>query len=206
MSAHEVVYCMLTALFTAAAVHGLRRGVLARGPGRRDRVDRLLHAAMALAMAAMPWSRGPALPVTAQVVFFAAAALWFPLTAVGRGQGSGPAAVARALPSAAGMAAMAWMAWTAHPAGGPAHENLAGAFPAAHHAAHMGHSPGESGTGDVVVPVLALYLLGCAPRSLTRDMPPLRPGAAAAAPRELYGHFWDGSMALGTAIMLVMPH
>ncbi|MER7693287.1 hypothetical protein [Streptomyces sp. NPDC097610] len=63
MSAIDVVSCMLTALFTAAAVRALRAAPVSRSLGRRSRVDHLLHTAMALAMAVMPWNCGPRLPV-----------------------------------------------------------------------------------------------------------------------------------------------
>ncbi|MEU9292009.1 DUF5134 domain-containing protein [Streptomyces sp. NPDC048275] len=61
---------------------------------------------------------------------FAAAALWFPLSALSRRRGERLPAVARSLPSAAGMAAMAWMA---RPMAGSGHEVLA---------VHAGHSMG----------------------------------------------------------------
>ncbi|MET8809811.1 DUF5134 domain-containing protein [Streptomyces sp. NPDC004546] len=44
-----------------------------------------------------------------QAAWFAAAAVWFPLTAVRRGQEPRPVATAPRLPHAAAMAAMAWM-------------------------------------------------------------------------------------------------
>ncbi|RPK72333.1 hypothetical protein EES45_33285 [Streptomyces sp. ADI97-07] len=69
MSAPDVVYCMLTVLFVAASIHGLRQGLLRQESGWRSRVDHLLHAAMALAMAAMPWSWGRALPLMPQTAF-----------------------------------------------------------------------------------------------------------------------------------------
>ncbi|AVH55209.1 MULTISPECIES: DUF5134 domain-containing protein [Streptomyces] len=185
MSASDAVYCMLTALFTATAVHGLRRGVMSRNTGWRGRGDHLLHTAMALVMAVMPWSWGRSLHHTAQAVFFAAAALWFPLTAVCRHQESRLAATVRRLPYTVGMAAMAWMAWTAHTAGPPA-------------------------AAEATTAALALYLLTYALWSLIRVMPALRtapyPAAGPHAGQEPYGHFWDGSMALGTVIMLLMPH
>ncbi|MET7860342.1 DUF5134 domain-containing protein [Streptomyces sp. NPDC005318] len=210
MSARDVVYCLLTALFAAAAVHGLRQGVLSRSPGRRRRVDQLLHAAMALAMAAMPWSWGGVLPDAAQTVLFATAALWFPLTAVRRRHESGLLATARRMPHAAGMAAMAWMGWMGHATVGRSHENLAGVLPAAPHAGHLAHAAGEPAAGEAVTAVLALYLLACGLRSLTRQM--LRSAAGPADPvdgpalRESYGLFWDGLMFLGTAVTLLMPH
>jgi hypothetical protein len=55
--------------------------------------------------------------------------------------------------------------------------------------------------------MLALYLLVCALRSLTRDMPGLRRNTGnphTPAIRELYGHFWEGVTHLGTVVMLLM--
>ncbi|MDT0469137.1 DUF5134 domain-containing protein [Streptomyces gibsoniae] len=204
MSAADVVHWMLTALFAAGAVHALRDGVLARSSGWRSRVDHVLDIAMALAMAMMPWTSGYMLPRLPQTVFFAAAALWFPLTAVRRAQKSGLVDIARRLPHAAGMAAMAWMTYLT---AGSSHETLAEGISSAHHTAHVGHSTGVKG-GDLVTGVLALYLLVCALRSLTRDMPPLCGASGtvdvATSMCGPYNHFWHGSMALGTAIMLLM--
>jgi hypothetical protein len=61
----------------------------------------------------------------------------------------------------------------------------------------------------MAVTMLVLYLLGCALRSLTREMPAPRCTADrrdSGTQRDPYGHFWDGSMALGTVIMLLMYH
>ncbi|MFD7599489.1 DUF5134 domain-containing protein [Streptomyces mirabilis] len=183
MSASDVVRCMLTALFAAGAVHALWCGLLSRSSGWRSRGDHLLHTVMALAMAVMLWNVGGMLP-EARTIFFAAAALWFPLTAVSRQRQFELTDVARRLPYTAGMAAMAWMTY-------------------------LGHSTGSK-AGGVVTGVLALYLLACALRSLTRDMPVLRraPGTADSSTgiRAPYTHFWHGSMALGTVIMLLMHH
>ncbi|GGJ61300.1 DUF5134 domain-containing protein [Streptomyces brasiliensis] len=150
MSATDAVHALLTALFVGAAAYAVRHALETPGAAWRGRVDHLLHAAMAVAMAAMPW--GPTLPRTGQTVFFTAAALWFPLTPVRRPRESLPAATARRLPYALGMAAMVWMLRTPH---------------ATHHAP----AEGESTTGSLVTAALALCLLTCALRSLTRDMP-----------------------------------
>ncbi|MFF7160754.1 DUF5134 domain-containing protein [Streptomyces sp. NPDC008086] len=206
MLAADVVNCTLTALFTAAAVQALRHGVLSRGSGRRDRVDQLLHTAMALAMAVMPWSWGRLLPQAPTTVFFAAAALWFPLTAVGRRPEPWPTAIRRSLPYAAGMAAMAWMTYST---ADPSHEPPTEGLPAMHQAVHVGHVAEHSQIADAVTGVLALCLLGCALRSLTREMPALgrarrmQDGSSTGKP---YRHFWDGSMSLGTVVMLLMRH
>ncbi|MEV7387419.1 DUF5134 domain-containing protein [Streptomyces sp. NPDC091215] len=207
MSATEVVHCMLTALFAAAAVRALRQAVLIRTRGCRGRVDQLLHAAMALAMAVMPWSWGSALPGLPQSVFFACAALWFPLTAVRSGRERQLSATARRLPYAVGMAAMTWMSYRA---AGHSHQTMAEGVPTADPALHLGHSMGESGAGSVVTGVLALYLLTCALRSLTRGMPALRRTAEASDTstclKGACNRFWDGVTALGTVVMLLLAH
>ncbi|MFJ4624393.1 DUF5134 domain-containing protein [Streptomyces sp. NPDC088812] len=179
----DLVHLMLTVLFAVVAVHALWQGVRSRRTGRRDRVDHLLHCVMALAMAAMPWSLGHSLPGRTTAVLFTAAALWFPLTALSlrTADTDTTAAIAARLPPAAGMAAMAWMLRAPH---------------------------------GRVVPVgvtalLTAFLLACAVRSLTRPMPSLRIATAPAhraAATDPYGHSRDGAMALGTALMLLMPH
>lgn len=133
---------------------------------------------MALAMAVMPWNWGRILSEVPLTAFFAAAATWFSLTAVSCRQESRLAATARRLPYGVGMAAMAWMAYST---AGPSHEILVGGLPAAHQAAHLSHPPGESKVGGVVTGVLALHLLVCALRSLTRDMPALGRASEAVA-------------------------
>ncbi|MGW1910228.1 DUF5134 domain-containing protein [Streptomyces sp. NPDC002076] len=206
MNAVDVVYCMLTVQFAAAAIRSLGHGVL-RSSGWRGRVDDLLHTAMALAMAVMPWNWGRMLWEAPLTAFFAAAAVWFPLSAVSRCKKPRLTTMARRLPCAVSMAAMAWMTRSMV---GPSQEPLADGLPAAHPDVHLGHSAGDAKAGNVVTGVLALYLIVCALRSLTRDMPTLGGAAdgAAASPsaREAYDHFWAGSMALGTAIMLHMHH
>ncbi|MER5787542.1 DUF5134 domain-containing protein [Streptomyces sp. NPDC001980] len=207
MSATEVVHCMLTALFAAAAVRALGQSVLTRTGACRSCVDHLLHAAMALAMAVMPWSWGGALPALPQSVFFAAAALWFPLTAVRSGQEGQLSATVRRLPYAVGMAAMTWMSYRAT---GHAHETMADGVPTAHQAMHVSHSMGGSKADSVVTGVLALYLLACSLHSLTRDMPTLRATTETAGNstslRSVCNRFWDGATAMGTLVMLLMPH
>ncbi|WP_246885043.1 DUF5134 domain-containing protein [Streptomyces sp. GESEQ-4] len=177
---------MLTLLFVLVALHVLRRGVRAPGADSLDRVDHLLHFAMAAAMAIMPWSLGRSLTGRTTVVLCAAATLWFPLTALYRRATGTVAAIAGRLPPAAGMAAMAWMSRTPH---GPA--------------------AGASMTAALVTTALTVCLLGFAVRSLMRPMPALRTAAGTAhraAAADPYGHVRDGAMALGTAVMLVLPH
>jgi lysylphosphatidylglycerol synthetase-like protein (DUF2156 family) len=205
----DLVHGMLTVLFALVAVHALRRGVRSPGTGRRDRMDHLLHFAMAVAMAAMPWSIGRSLSGRTMTVLFTAAAVWFPLTALHRRTADTAAAIAARLPSAAGMAAMAWMLRTPFARVAPSHETPAGGVPAAHHSAALGHPAGASVPAAVVTTVLTVYLLACALRSLTRPMPSLRSATDAAhraAATDPYGHSREGAMALGTALMLLMPH
>ncbi|WP_454315278.1 DUF5134 domain-containing protein [Streptomyces phaeoluteigriseus] len=199
---------MLTLLFVLVALHVMRQGVRSPGAGRRDRVDHLLHFAMATAMAAMPWSLGPSVSGRTMTVLFAAAALWFPLTALHHRRPGSAAVLPGRLPSAVGMAAMAWMSRTPDGRVAPAHEALAGGVPAAHHPAAHGHTS-TSVTAAVVTAFLTACLLGFAVRSMMRPMPALRTAkgtAHRAAAADPYGHVRDGAMALGTAVMLFLPH
>jgi hypothetical protein len=199
---------MLTALFAAAAVHAVRHVVLSHSSGWRDQGDQILHAAMALAMAVMPWSWGAKVPQVPQTAFFTAAALWFLVTVGGRPAAPRLLASWRRLPYAAGMAAMAWMARTPHSMTHASHEDLAGGLSPAPVSAPPAHPMGGSKAGDIVTVALVLYLLVCALRSLTRDLPALRGGVQAVGGtlREVYRHFWEGSMALGTVVMLLLHH
>ncbi|PSM37631.1 DUF5134 domain-containing protein [Streptomyces dioscori] len=178
---------LLTALFTVVVAHTVWHGLRSADGAWRARVGHFLHAAMALAMAVMPWGWG--LPVVVMTVFFAGATLWFPLSAIGRREDRATESVA-VLPHMAGMAAMTWMVH-------------------AHHFTVSGGVAGFQVAAPAVTAVLALVLLGCSLRSLTRSMPPLRAVAGvvragpAAAP---YQHVREGAMALGTAVMLLMPH
>ncbi|MEV5640064.1 DUF5134 domain-containing protein [Streptomyces flaveolus] len=201
----DAVHGMLTLLFAAVALHVLWNAVRSPGADRRDRVDLVLHCAMAAAMAVMPWSPGPPLSGRAATVFFTAAALWFLLTA------RTAAVFAGRLTPAVGMAAMAWMSRT--PSGAvsaSAQETVAAAgVPAAHHTADHGHATDASTTATLVTVVLTVYLLGCALRSLTRPMPALRTAtdpAHRAAATDPYGYVRDGAMSLGTAVMMLLPH
>ncbi|MBK3567244.1 DUF5134 domain-containing protein [Streptomyces sp. MBT62] len=185
MSATDVVHVMLTVLFAASAVYALRQAVLRRSPGWRDRGDQLLHTVMASAMAVMPWHGLGEVPARGQVVFFAAAAVWFPLTAVLGRRGPVSAGLVRSSPYAVGMLAMAWM-------------------PVRH------GSVADMRTADLVTGALTLCLLAYALRSLTRDMPRLLGTSADAGISADIGgacdRFWHGSTAMGTAIVLLMHH
>ncbi|MEU3792510.1 DUF5134 domain-containing protein [Streptomyces fructofermentans] len=203
--------CLLTVLFAAVAAHGLWRGRRSADRGWRGRVDRFLHAVMAVAMAAMPWGRdwewSRGLPVAAMTVLSGAAALWFPLIAIVRRNDRGTALADR-LPHTVGMAAMVWMLQAPHTGGEREHVNLADGSSPAHHAA-TGPAADLAVTGPAVTALLAMLLLGCALRSLTRSMPPLwavAAGTGAGAAAEPYRQAGEGAMALGAAVMLVMPH
>ncbi|MBT2409003.1 DUF5134 domain-containing protein [Streptomyces sp. ISL-12] len=205
----DLVHALLTVLFTLVSAHALRQVLRPGGAGRRDRVDHLLHAGMAGGMAVMPWGLAHPLAGRTAVAVCAAAALWFVLSAPRRRPaGTTPrrplagtvAAVAARLPAAAGMAAMAWMLRAPH---GAAHRTLAAGGPAAHHTAAAALPE------PAVTAVLAVGLLACGVRSLTRPMPALRSAtddAHRTAARDPYGHARDGAMALGTAVMLLLPH
>ncbi|MFF1568222.1 DUF5134 domain-containing protein [Streptomyces sp. NPDC058293] len=175
----DVEHSLLTVLFSVVAVHALWQVLRLGGIAGRDRVDHLLHAAMAAAMAVMPWSVGHSLSGGTATLFFTAAALWFPLTAFDGRPAHAVAAIAARLPSAVGMAAMAWMLSPSH------------------------------GRDPVVTALLTSYLLACALWSLTRPMPSLRSAtdhAHGAAATDPYGPTRHGAMALGTALMLLMHH
>ncbi|WP_447035475.1 DUF5134 domain-containing protein [Streptomyces sp. DSM 118878] len=146
--------------------------------------DHFLHGVMAVAMTAMPWSLGHALSGRTATVLCAGAALWFPLSALHRRTSGVVAVIAARLPPAAGMVAMAWMLRTPHGRTDPT-------------------------PATVVTVLLTVYLLACAARSLTCCMPPVKSAtvtAHRAAATDPYGHVRDGAMALGTAVMLIMPH
>ncbi|MGW2714939.1 DUF5134 domain-containing protein [Streptomyces sp. NPDC001356] len=204
----DAVHIMLTVFFALAAMHALWH-VRSPGTGCRYRVDHLLHAAMSVVMAAMPWSLGRTLSGRATTVLCTLAALWFPLAALRRHTANKVTEIAGRLPSAAGMAAMAWMLRAHHGGAVPSHEILAGGVPAAQDTAAHGHVTGAPVPDAWITGSLTVYLLACAMWSLTRPMPSLRsaPDAAhRAAATEPYGHVRDGTMALGTALMLLMPH
>lgn len=116
MNASDLVHVMLSALFAAAAVNGVRRAA-SGAAGRRGRGGQLLHAATASGMAVMPRSQGNLPRHPAAPVFFAVAAPSFPLTVIRRHQESGVAVLVRRLPATTGMAATTRMACPAHAAG-----------------------------------------------------------------------------------------
>ncbi|MBY8876080.1 DUF5134 domain-containing protein [Actinacidiphila acidipaludis] len=206
MSAVDAVRLMLTALFAVAAVATLRRHVVRSGLRWRGRTGSLLHAVMAADMACMTWRWYPHVPAMPHTVFYAVAALWFPLSAPRRGDGAVAPEVLRALPSAAAMAAMAWMA---HPMRASGHATMAAGLAEGRGTARaMDDSMAASGGGTAAVGLLALFLLLCALWSLTRDLPGLSRTAATGhtSTQSVHDHFWDGVTALGTAVMLVLHH
>ncbi|MFD7697258.1 DUF5134 domain-containing protein [Streptomyces sp. NPDC059805] len=203
---------LLTVLFAVSAVPPLGRPRRPSSSGIHDRVDHLLHAAMGLAMVLMLWSSVAEPIVTAMTCFFLAAGVWFPLAAVWSPrtatgfEADRTSAVAARLPHAIGMIAMVWMLHAPHAGAGAAHAHTTGsAVPAR---LFGGSAPAEA-AGASVTAVLALSLLGCALWSLTRPMPGMRAAVRAtrlAAAAEPFRHVRDGATALGTAVMLVMPH
>ncbi|MFE2889135.1 DUF5134 domain-containing protein [Streptomyces graminifolii] len=198
-----LVHSMLTLLFVVLLLHGLARDVGTRGTGFRVRADRLLRTAMVVTMAAMPWIDLGAGPAAAATGAFTVGALWF-LLPFGRPVG-GAAAVAHRLPHAAGMAAMAWMLHGPHTAAG--HDHIQAA--AAHVTASDGLAAAPLHDGSAGTLALASGLLVYALWSLTRPMPSLRSVASAArraAAATPARHVGEGAMALGTAVMLVLPH
>ncbi|MEU9317249.1 DUF5134 domain-containing protein [Streptomyces sp. NPDC048295] len=175
----DVEHGLLTVLFALVAAHELWQGLRARGIGSRARVDHFLHGVMAAAMTVMPWSPGHRLSGRTGALLFTAAALWFLMTGFDRRAAHAVAAIGARLPSAVGMAAMAWMLR-------PSHDR-----------------------DPVVTAVLTAYLLGCALWSLTRPMPSFRSvteHAHRTAEADPYARTRHGAMALGTALMLLMPH
>ncbi len=108
MSAADVLYDTLTALFAAAVMHTLRHGAVSRSPRRHGQGDHLLYGTMALHGQGHGAVDGDA------------------CCAVRRFQMSRPTANAPWLPYAAGMALMAW---TMHSPAGPSREILAAGSP-----------------------------------------------------------------------------
>jgi len=200
-----LVHCLLTLLFVAVLMHGLARGAGSPRTGLGVRVDRLLAAAMAVSMAAMPWADVRAGPAAVAGGVFAAGAVWF-LLPVGRREAGGTAAMTHRLPHAAGMAAMAWMLRAPHTGTGSAHPHLGSA---AHSTGRGVLGAGVPLAGSAITLSLASCLLAYALWSLTRPMPSLRSAASAArkaAAATPSRHVGEGAMALGTAVMLVLPH
>ncbi|MEU3297593.1 DUF5134 domain-containing protein [Streptomyces longwoodensis] len=197
--------CLLTVLFAIAAVHAL--GQLRRPKSLKTcaRVDHVLHAVMGLAMVFMLWSRAGEAASMAMTFFFFAAGLWFPLTAAGLWHGR-VSTVAGRLPHALGMAAMVWMLHSPHEGAGSAHRHMAGGHSWAR---PLGVIAPVERAGPLVSVVLAWCLLGCALWSLTRPMPGMRAAVTAtrlAAAAEPFHYVRDGATALGTAVMLLLPH
>lgn len=104
---------ILTAALAALAVYALWRAVRSSRPA--GGVSHLLHATMAVAMAVMCWPRGMEIPAVPQVVFFTAAAIWYPVAAAAGGpRGTGSSRSRRMLAAVPHTVVMAGMAWMLH--------------------------------------------------------------------------------------------
>lgn len=208
---------ILTLVLVALTVHAGRR--LARSLSWRERVSNLAHLVMAAAMAVMCWPRGMDLPAAPQVALFAAAALWYPVSAaLGTGEGSLSRRFVRSLPHAAAMAAMGWMLY----AMGQAMEG--GGHAAGDGSGHGGHAHHGGGGGDLatmslgdpgqqaLAGVLGLLMLACGLWWLARGFDRARaygPGAPAPAegadPDHRAGElFCHGVMAVVMAVMCAL--
>ncbi|WP_314178461.1 DUF5134 domain-containing protein [Streptomyces winkii] len=140
---------ILTAALATLALHALWRALRSSRPA--SGVSHLLHATMAVAMAVMCWPRGMHLAALPQVVFFVAAALWYPVAAAAGGpKSTGPSVNTRpsrsrrvlaALPHTAVMAGMAWMLHAMDTSMGGSHQ----ASGSMGHGAAGGHHGAASG-------------------------------------------------------------
>lgn len=128
---------LVTALFLVSAAEcGI---ALARGEHRRaDLVDQGLHILMAVAMVAMAWPAGAALPTTAPMLIFLAAAVWFGLRTLSVRGGRTVNAYHCVM-----MLAMVWM--YAVMGGGLTPVPADGGTSAVGHAAHHGHAGAAAG-------------------------------------------------------------
>jgi hypothetical protein len=136
MAVPETLRWLLTVALAGATVFHLGRAVRPR-LRHEHRIAESLHAAMGLAMVAMLWPFGRAVPVSAWLVVFAGSAGWFAAQAsrAGKGRivpiyfasaaaamvwmsGTMPAAGPSAMPGTSAMAADMAMPGMAHPAGG----------------------------------------------------------------------------------------
>lgn len=211
---------ILTAALALLALYALWRAV--RSPRPAAGLSHLLHATMAVAMAVMCWPSGMDVPAIPQVVFFGAAALWYPVAAAAAGQKStGPSRsqkVLAALPHTAVMAGMAWMLHAMNNSMGGAHQ----ASGAMGHGAAGGHhaaAPTELAamslrgpTQQTVAWILAAAFLALALWWLARGFDaarttapgpegPAQVGGAQQVPGDLLCH---GTMALLMAVMFVL--
>ncbi|MEU0841538.1 DUF5134 domain-containing protein [Streptomyces sp. NPDC005962] len=212
---------VLTLLFVVPALAAVWRtgapGRAGGGPGAVERVAHLLHAVMALTMAAMVWPWGMNLPAGPQVALFTLGALWFAGVALARPvSASRTQALRGALPHVVMMGAMAWMAAAMVSSG-----SMAG-----HGGSHdMADMPGMDMSGGsatvtmaltdtgprLTAGVLAAVLLALGLRWLARSFDaarlvgatgPLRP--AVPIERDAFGLACHSAMALGMAVTFVL--
>nr|WP_277349038.1 DUF5134 domain-containing protein [Streptomyces sp. HNM0575] len=216
---------MFTAALAALAVYALLRAVRSSRPA--GGVSHLLHATMAVAMAVMCWPQGMEMPAVPQVVFFAAAALWYPVAAAAGGPGgTGPSRSRRmlaALPHSAVMAGMAWMLHAMNESMGGAHQ-ASGATGHGAAGGHHGAAPTELATMSLhgtaqqtVAWILGAVFLALSLWWLARGLDAAR-GALGAAPVPAGGGggpaggegrvsgdlLCHGVMALAMAVMFVL--
>lgn len=213
---------VLTLLFVVPALSAMWRtgapGGAGGGPGAVERVAHLLHAVMALAMAAMVWPWGMTLPAGPQIALFTLGAAWFAGVALARpAPASRTHALRGALPHVVMMGAMAWMA-----AAMVSSSSMAG-----HGGSHdMADMPGmdmSGGSGTVTMTLtdtgprltaglLAGVLLMLALRWLARsfdaarlaDATSTRRPAAPPVERDAFSLACHSAMALGMAVTFVL--
>lgn len=220
---------VLTLLFVVPALSAMWRtgapGRAGGGPDAVERVAHLLHAVMALAMAAMVWPWGMDLPAGPQIALFTLGAVWFVGVALARpASASRTQALRGALPHVVMMGAMAWMAAAMVSSGsmaGHGSSSMAG-----HGGSHdMAGMPGMdmsggSGTATMALTdigprltagLLAAVLLVLGVRWLARSFDaarlvdatgPRRP--AAPVERDAFGLACHSAMALGMAVTFVV--
>ena len=212
---------ILTLLFVVPALSAMWRTGASRsaggGPDTVGRIAHLLHAVMALAMAAMVWPWGMNLPAGPQAALFTLGAMWFAGVALAR-----PASVSRAqalrgaLPHVVMMGAMAWMAAAMVSSG-----SMAG-HGSSHDMAGMSGMDMSGGSGTVTMTLtdtgprltaglLAAVLLVLGVRWLARSFDaarlvdatgPRRP--AAPVESDAFGLACHSAMALGMAVTFVL--
>ncbi|WP_033289511.1 DUF5134 domain-containing protein [Amycolatopsis jejuensis] len=175
---------ILTALFAAAGVFCLERCV--RQVGITGRVSDVLHTLMCAGMITMAWPATMSFARMPQVVLFAAAAVWFAVTAKhGR------------MYHALMMAGMAWMAFVM-PWAGMTMSTTAGG-----HAGHAGMTMTGHSPSHVVVVAVGLTVVFLAAgiawlaRAIDHARVETRPG------RRTTGLLMEGVMSLGMAVMTV---
>lgn len=184
----------VTALFVAGGAGYLY--LLVARPGRWPYpVRHLLHLAMPIAMVAMAWPGGAALPTAGPIAFFLVAAVWFAAALVRHG-----GVVADRLTNgyhAVKMLAMVWMyvMMTAAVPGQVRHPAGHGGVPPSHAAVHPGWAAAVNTLAAVGFTVAALWWAGCYLAERRRD--PKQPAVRACRVASLA----QALMAAGAAIM-----